>query len=60
MEECAPLAKVQQELEETNFESVSSNTILLPPDFNANDALRQAMANLAVASPINSTAWVDS
>lgn len=56
VQQCPPLAKLQRDLEETNFRSASGLPLVVPPDCNANAALLQAIANLGVSSPINTSA----
>ncbi|CAG9864013.1 unnamed protein product [Phyllotreta striolata] len=53
VQQCAPLAQLQRDLEEMNFQSASS---IAPADFNANAALLQAVASLEIAPAINTTA----
>ncbi|XP_057668842.1 centromere-associated protein E [Diorhabda carinulata] len=49
VQQCAPLSKLQRDLEELNFQSASA-------DFNANAALLQAVVNMEITPTINTTA----
>ncbi|CAH0554920.1 unnamed protein product [Brassicogethes aeneus] len=51
-----PLAQLQRELEDTSFQTASAMPIVAPSDCNANAALLQAVGNLEIAPPINTTA----
>lgn len=56
VQQCAPLAQLQRDLEEINFQSASAMPMITPSDCNANAALLQAVANMETAPTINTTA----
>ncbi|VEN45875.1 unnamed protein product [Callosobruchus maculatus] len=57
VQQCAPLSKLQRELEEVSFQSASALPVVMPSDCNANAAaLMQAVASLKISATINTTA----
>lgn len=56
VQQCAPLAKLQRDLEETSFQAASALPVVVPADLNANASLLQPVTNIDIATPINSTA----
>ncbi|CAG9760994.1 unnamed protein product [Ceutorhynchus assimilis] len=56
VQQCPPLSKLQRDLEEVSFQSVSSMPIIAPGDCNANAGLIQAVSNIEITPTINTTA----
>ncbi|XP_072388381.1 uncharacterized protein corn [Diabrotica undecimpunctata] len=56
VQQCAPLSKLQRDLEEINFQSASAMPLVTPADCNANAARLKAVANMEIAPTINTTA----